>query len=157
MPTVLVDTNIWLHGLTRPRDPAYTDLHRAAEAFLDAVLRDPATRVAVSAYHIAEILEILRKSGLAEAERAKLAVKFKTGKFLIREITSDIVFECLDRSSRSGIHVYDYLVALPLRGQIDRIFSGDDHFLHPDFTSIAPVENPVAPWRLREGQKPARN
>lgn len=156
MPTALVDSNLWLHGLTTARDPTHAALHRAAEAFLQTLLADPAVRIAVTSYQIAEILDLLRKSRYPEPDRLKLAQRFRSSKFLTRDVSSAAVFECFDLSSQSGIHIYDYLVALPLKGVVDRIYSADDHFQHPHFAAIAPVENPVAPWRLREGVRPVR-
>lgn len=157
MAIVLVDSNLWLHGFTQPRDPACADVHRAAEAFLQKVLTDPGTVIAVTSYQIAEILDLLRKAGCPESDRLTLAQRLRTPKFLVREVSALAVFDSFALSCRSGLHIYDYLVALPLKGVVERIYSADDHFQHPHFTSIAPVENPVAPWVLREGRKPTRS
>lgn len=156
MPTVLVDSNLWFHALTEPRDESHRDLHASAEQFLRTVLTDPQVVVALSVYQIAEILDLLRKAGVPQLRRDALAEDLRSPKFVLREIPVATVFECFRLSAQSGIHIYDYLVAVPLRGIADRIYSGDDHFQHPHFTAIAPVENPVAPWHLREGTRPTR-
>ena len=54
----------------------------------------------------------------------------------------------------SNIHIYDYLVAFPLKGLVSKIYSADDHFQHKDFKAIAEVINPLSPWILREGKRP---
>jgi hypothetical protein len=57
-------------------------------------------------------------------------------------------------SLASGIHVYDYLVAVPLRGLVDVIYTADSHFLEdPTFGAIAPVVNPMT-WEMHEGHSP---
>ncbi len=48
------------------------------------------------------------------------------------------------------------LVALPLKGIVDRIYSADDHFSHGDFKEIAEIINPLGDWILREGRKPQK-
>lgn len=154
MAVVCVDSNIWYVAYTKPSDPAFDAVHRRCRAFLDTVLSDPSAFIAISTYQMAEIAELLRRGRVADDVRPKLLAAFETAKFIPQEVTRSIVREAMRLSGESGIHVYDYLVALPLRGVVDRLYSADDHFLHPHFTSIAPVENPVAPWRLQEGRKP---
>ncbi|MFQ5688235.1 MAG: hypothetical protein ACE5GV_16420 [Candidatus Scalindua sp.] len=77
-------------------------------------------------------------------------------KFLRVEIAIDNVKDCFYKSLASNIHIYDYLVALPLHGIISEIYSADDHFQHDDFKAIATINNPLFPWILREGKIPYR-
>ncbi|MBU0566945.1 hypothetical protein KJ693_06550 [bacterium] len=63
---------------------------------------------------------------------------------------------CFKKSLDSGIHIYDYLVALPLKGMVSKIYSADAHLQHQDFKEIAEVENPLFPWILVEGRKPVK-
>jgi hypothetical protein len=57
----------------------------------------------------------------------------------------------IERSAASGVHVWDYLVALPWEGEIDRIVTMDPHYRHAHFTGLARVENPLGLWRT-EGE-----
>lgn len=154
MPSnVIVDTNIWHFALVEPREKGYKDIHLAANDFLEGLLSDPDVRIFLSAYQAGEIIEVLRKSGVDVEVRSNLINDFATGKFFVKDLLFDHVLECLKDSSSSGIHVYDYLVAYPLRGLVNRIYSADDHLLHKDF-NFAEAVNPLSPWILREGQRP---
>jgi hypothetical protein len=59
-------------------------------------------------------------------------------------------------STRSNIHIYDYLVVLPFKGEVEEIYSSDQHFQHPDFTSVAKVVNPLEEWITIEGKRPQK-
>lgn len=157
MPVVLIDTNLWLHAHIAPPGDTSSELHRQAKTFLDSCAADPQFRIAITTYQIAEILDLLRKARVPEAIRRKLFDAFFAEKFVRVPVDDAALRSCVEASFQSGIHIYDYLVALPLKGIVNRIFSADDHFQHPHFTAIAPVENPVAPWRLREGTRPTRS
>lgn len=155
MAVVCIDTNLWYVALLKPTVSGGEELHRRCRE-LDAVLADPLIHIAISSYQVLEIVETLRKGRLGTEARAALLRGFDAPKYMEYEVTRTHVREALFLSGESGIHAYDCLVVLPLRGPVDRICSADDHFLHSHFTSIAPVENPVDPWMLREGSKPAR-
>lgn len=117
------------------------------------MLKNRNIRIAMSVYQVAEILEVLRRSGVSDDVRKMLIDDFETGKFFIKELDFSIVKECILSSTKSNIHVYDYLVAYPLKYIVDVIYSADDHFKHKDF-SFAKIINPLEPWILREGRKP---
>ena len=110
----------------------------------------------MSAYQGAEVLEALRRSKVPEEDRLALLDDMETAKFLVVDLTGEVVRRASLDSSESGIHVYDYLVVYPVGGLVDRIYSADRHLLHRHFTSIAPVENPLKPWSLVEGQTPSK-
>ncbi len=105
---------------------------------------------------MAEIMELLRKGQVEKDQREELFESFMTEKFLKIEITIDHITACFHKSLTSGIHIYDYLVALPLKGIVSEIFSADDHFQHHDFKEISTVINPLNPWILREGRIPTK-
>jgi hypothetical protein len=77
-------------------------------------------------------------------------------KFLRFEIAIDNVKDCFYKSLAFDIHIYGYLVALPLHGIISEIYTADDHFQHDDFKAITTINNPFSPWILREGKIPYR-
>lgn len=152
---VLVDTQIWLFSGVEPAEEEFREIHRAAKGFLESLLEDGSVRIGMSAYQEAEVLEVLRRSGVPEDHREALLEDMESPKFLVVDLTAETVRRASLDSSESGIHVYDYLVTYPLRGLVDRIYSADRHFLHRHFTSVAPVENPLSPWSMVEGQRPS--
>ncbi len=154
---VLVDTNIWHFALVRPREGEYEPVHRMARSFLSSIMADQNVRVAQSSYQTAEVLEVLRKSGVGVEARSSLLEDFTKGKFFVKELSFLTVQVAARDSSTSNIHIYDYLVAYPLRGIVTRIYSADAHFTHPHFRELAEVVNPLSPWLLVEGKRPTHS
>ncbi len=157
MPShILIDTNIWHFALVKAREKEFAEIHMMAKDALEELLADRDIRVAMSAYQAGEIIEVLRKSGVDAETREGLVKDFGTGKFFVQDLTFDIVRGALADAAKSHIHIYDYLVAYPLRNIVERIYSADDHFQHEHF-GYAEVVNPVRPWILREGIKPFKS
>jgi predicted nucleic acid-binding protein len=152
----LVDSNIWHFAYIVPEKEEFKGIHRQASEFLENLLIDSKVKIGISQYQIAEIMDLLRKGNLSRVLRQKVFDGFGPPKFKIVPVTMSILKAAFRKSLESGIHIYDYLVAFPLKAEIDVIFSSDDHFQHPDFQAIAPVTNPLAPWILREGKLPLR-
>ena len=156
MPSyVLVDTNIWHFAFVKPREQEFAEVHALARDAVEELLTDRGVRIAMSAYQAGEVIEVLRRSGVGLETREGLLRDLGTGKFFVKDLTFDAVISALSDSAESGIHVYDYLVAYPLKGIVGRMYSADDHFQHEHFR-FAEVVNPVAPWILREGVKPTK-
>ncbi len=151
---ILIDSNIWHFTYVKPKENNFEEIHSSAVKFLSSVLIDNNIKIVITTYQIAEIIELLRKNNIEIEKRKRLLNDFKKDKFFIKEITMKNVEELLLKNMISNIHVYDYLVAYPLSGIVDKIYSADDHFQHKDFREIAEVENPLHPWILREGKKP---
>jgi hypothetical protein len=63
-----------------------------------------------------------------------------------RPISRARLDEALALAGESGIHVWDYLTALPCKDRIDRIVTMDTHDRHAHFTALARVENPLGVW-----------
>ncbi len=150
---ILIDTNIWHFALVKPREEEFSEIHYTAKNVLGNLLSNRNIRVAMSTYQVAEIIEVLRRSGVEKDVRDGILEDFKTGKFFIKPLEFDVVVEALRDASQSNIHIYDYLVAYPLRDIVDRIYTADSHFFHEHFR-FAEVVNPIKPWVLREGVKP---
>ena len=151
-----MDTNIWQFGFIKPREKQFLELYESAHSFLISILSDESTRIAASSYQIAEILEVLRKSGMEKEPRAGILHDFEKAKFYVKDLSLADAVLALTDSARSNIHVYDYLVAYPLKDIVGRIYSADTHFTHEDFTSICEVINPLAPWFSTEGKRPEK-
>lgn len=152
--SILIDSNIWYHAYVLSEKKEFKELHGRANEFLLSKLEDNSIIIALTSYQIVEILELLRKGKVGREKREELYKSFTTEKFLKVEIAIDNVKDCFHKSLASDIHMYDYLVALPLKGIIHEIYTADDHFQHTDFKEIAHVTNPLSPWILREGRIP---
>ncbi|WXG41545.1 MAG: hypothetical protein WED07_12400 [Candidatus Freyarchaeum deiterrae] len=153
---ILIDTNIWHFALVKPAEKEFLEIHNMANAFLSSILSDPSIRIAVSCYQVGEILEVLRRAKLSADTRLKLLEDFEKGKYFVKPLDFPVVISAVKDSAKSNIHVYDYLVAYPLREIVNRIYSADAHFEHPHFQDIAEVKNPLSPWILTEGKKPEK-
>ena len=154
---MLIDTNIWQFGFVKPKEKEFFELHELAHSFLSSILADEATRIAISSYQIAEISEVLRKSGMERESRLCILQDFEKAKFYVRDLSFADTVRAATDSTKSNIHVYDYLVAYPLRDILGRIYSSDTHFSHEDFSSICEVVNPLAPWFSTEGKRPEKH
>ncbi len=148
-----IDTNIWEYAYIQPRIPDGDALHREARRFLTAVLGDTSRPIIVSEYQICEVLEVFRKIGGPPDIRQRLDDLFWSQRCQVVRCSTEVVREACALSAEASIHVYDYLVALPLRGLVDVIYSADEHFQHSHFQAIARVENPLS-WVMREGRLP---
>ncbi len=156
MPSqVLIDTNIWHFAFVKPKEDEFVEIHTLAKDALEELLTDRNVRVVMSAYQAGEIIEALRRSGVDQKTREGLIKDYGTGKFFVKDLSFDAVKDALKDSTSSHIHIYDYLVAYPLKNIVERIYSADDHFQHEHF-GYAELINPVMPWILREGIKPFR-
>lgn len=156
MTNILIDTNIWHYAIIKPKEMEYQEVHYKAKDFLKSKLENENININISNYQVAEILEVLRRGNLKTEERDELLADFLSEGFVIVELKNKDVIEAYQKSKISNIHIYDYLVAYPLKGKIKKIYSADDHFQHKDFKDIAPVENPLHPWILKEGRKPEK-
>jgi predicted nucleic acid-binding protein len=153
---ILIDTNIWHFSYISSDDVDFKAIHEKAKNFMLQMLIDEDIKIVLTSYQCAEILEILRRLHIPKKEREELILDFKTEKVMIISLHQSDFELCATKSIHSNIHIYDYLVALPLTGYITTIYSANDHFQHQDFKEIAPVENPLFPWILREGRRPVK-
>ncbi len=153
---VCVDTQIWLYAYGRPKLPQYLPVHIEAKDFLNRILKATDTTVALSLQQAAEILQLLGEIGVSSEERIQLLQDFSSDKFLLQTVTIGHLEEALRLSMKSSVHIWDYLVALPLRGIVQKIYSADKHFFRTDhFSKIAEVSNPLS-WEMVEGKSPEK-
>jgi len=154
---VMVDSNIWHYVYHQPKEKEYIEIRQKSSQFMKEILTNPSIKIALSSYQCAEIIELLRRTGQTKQILDELIEDFKKDKFKITDLKFDDFLIAAGKSLLSNIHIYDYLVAIPLRDIIEEIFSADDHFQHKDFKEIARVTNPLAPWVLREGRIPFKS
>lgn len=93
MHNVIVDTNLWQFGYIRPTQEAFIDLHLEINKFLLSILINPDINIGISTYQMAEVLEILRKSGLAKDKINKIFENFKLTKFKVVPLTNSHINE----------------------------------------------------------------
>lgn len=155
MKRVIIDTSIFEYGFVKPKEPEFLDLHQKAKSWLIAILKKEDIEILMSTYQIAEVLEVFRRVG-ASHEAKESFIDIVEEEFIKRTISYETVKEAYLLSVRSNIHIYDYLVVLPFRGEVEEIYSSDKHFQHSDFTSIANVRNPLEGWITIEGKKPQK-
>jgi len=155
VPRVCVDTQIWEYANTEAVEPGFEPLHQQAGEWLRGVLSDKQTIVVFSLFEVAEILEVFRKQGVEAERRAALLTDLLAlaGKYEVVPVDVTHVAAGSQLSSASGVHLWDYLVALPVAPHVSTIYSCDRHFQHEDFKRLCTVENPLG-WETVEGQKP---
>ena len=155
MKRVIIDTSLFEYGFVRPKETEFLDLHQKAKLWLIAILKKEEIEILMSTYQIAEVLEVFRRVGAShEAKESFFAMVEE--EFIKRAISYEIIKEAYMLSLRSNIHIYDYLVVLPFKEEVEEIYSADKHFQHSYFTSIANVINPLKDWITIEGKKPQK-
>ena len=128
---VLVDTNIWHYIYNQPKEDQFVELQQKSRQFMKNILTDVSIKIALSSYQCAEIIELLRRSNQSKQIIKELIEDFKKEKFTIVNLDFADFLLASDKSLASNIHIYDYLVALPLKNIVTEIYSADDHFQHP--------------------------
>ena len=156
MPDVIIDTNILEYAFVIPSKEEFLEIHEKCRKLVLELLEDESVRILVSTYQAAEVLDVLRKVGADEELRQQVFDMFALDRFLRRPVSWENLQCAFEQSLRSGIHIYDYLVVIPFAGDVDRIYSADQHFDHRDFRDVAPVINPTEEWILTEGRRPER-
>lgn len=153
---MLIDTRVWALALragVAPPGSALADLGERARRVVNR-LRGDAT-VLFTPQLVAEIQHVATSRG-AHRLPAQLAADYlvqlladRRSRF--RPASRRHVTQALALSVESGIHVWDYLVALPWMGDMDRLITMDPHYRHAHFSARCAVENPLGLWR-HEGQ-----
>lgn len=155
MKKVIIDTGIFEYAFVKPKETEFLDLHQKANSWLRGVLEKETIEILMSAYQIAEVLEVFRRVGASKEARESFVELIDEG-FIKKALHYEIVKEAHMLSTRSNIHIYDYLVVLPFKGEAEGIYSSDKHFQHHDFTSVATVINPLDNWITIEGKRPQK-
>lgn len=156
MTATLIDTRLWALAWKYPfmpsSDPAFRLAGRAHE-FLRGKTSSQ-NRILISSQLAAEIYHVLTKRGrrLAPDQAAALLNELLGRKLVIyRHITQRVFERAMETSSKSGIHIWDYLVVLPFEGEVEVIYTMDPHMRDATFRQIGRVENPLGIWKT-EGE-----
>lgn len=154
---VFIDTQLWVYAFKKPRRNGFISneeyeraiqIHSKAVRFIHSTLLN--NIVYITTHQLAEIFHSLAFRGIKMDYRQALNIIEKIAKStrtVIVEVKRRHYREALRLSSLSGIHIWDYLCIIPLKGLIDIAYTNDKHFLHPTMKSLIPkVENPVREW-----------
>ena len=154
---VFIDTQIWVYAFKKPSKERIGDdtlyhrargMHeRARKLVYESLLENT---VYITTHQLAEIFHALAFRGVRMDARKALDIIEKlarSSKTVIVDVRRKHYREALRQSSMTGIHVWDYLCIIPLKGLIDIAYSNDKHFLHPSIRSLVPrIENPIGEW-----------
>jgi len=154
---VFIDTQLWIYAFKKPQRENFLSgeeyeealqIHGKAMKFMHNVLTSH--MVHITTHQLAEIFHALAFRGVRMNSRQALNIVekiMKSSRTIVVEVRKRHYREALRLSSLSGIHIWDYLCIIPLRGQIDVAYTNDKHFLHPTIKSLVPkVENPIGKW-----------
>lgn len=156
MKKVIIDTNIFEFAFVKPKDSEFLELHQKANTFLKELLKTNDILILMSSYQVAEVLEVFRKVNATVEAKESFLELIREPRVFIRETSYELMIKAYHQSNNSHIHIWDYLVVLPFQGEIDEIYSADEHFQHQDFTALATVNNPISGWVLIEGRRPQK-
>ncbi len=154
---IFIDTQLWVYALKKPYKERFKDeeeykealeIHSRANGFVrDAILGHV---LYVTTHQLAEIYHALAFRGIRMNKRLALEIikkLMRSSKTVVVEVKRKHYRESLRLSSLSGIHVWDYLCIIPLKGIIDIAYTNDKHFLHPTIKKLVPkIENPIGKW-----------
>ncbi len=156
MKTILIDTRIWSLALKSAYftkgTPEY-ELGIIADELVDTTLGND--KILMSSQLVAEIYHVTTSRGIKipkEDVQTTLNNLLRSNHVNYKEITTEVISEAIKLSIESGIHIWDFLVILPFRGKIDKIYTMDPHFRDCKDLRLAPVENPLGIWKV-EGEK----
>lgn len=154
---VFIDTQIWVYAFKKPKREGFKDgdafeealqMHGNAVRFLEGALANH--EIYVTTHQVAEIYHALAFRGIRmNARQASEIIDkvMRSAKTVLVEVRKRHYREALRLSSVSGIHVWDYLCVIPLKGLIEIVYTNDRHFLHPTLRNLVPrVENPIGKW-----------
>jgi len=154
---VFIDTQLWVYAFKEPRREGFASdgeygravrMHgKAAEFLRDALLRHT---VYVTTHQLAEIFHALAFRGVRMDRGQALSIVEKiarSSRTVVVEVRRRHYREALRLSASTGIHLWDYLCVVPLKGLVEVAYTNDKHFLHPTMKALIPkIENPVGEW-----------
>lgn len=155
MKKILIDTRIWVLTLKKlffdegSRELALSE--RAENTVRSALDAD---NVLISSQLISEIFHVLTMRGrrIPKSQAVRfIADILDERKVIYRSISKEVAIESARLSEESCVHIWDFLVILPFRDEVDLIYSMDPHFRDCNQLQLATVENPLGVWKI-EGE-----
>ncbi len=145
---ILIDTQLWVYAFKQPlrkgfgSKKEYEDalkIHDKARAFLYEAFTKHT--IYITTHQLAELYHALAFRGIRMNTREARAIIEKimsSTRTVVVEVKRRHYREALRLSSLSGIHIWDYLCIVPLKGLVDVAYTNDKHFLHPTIRSLVP-------------------
>lgn len=153
---VMIDTQLWVLAKKKPspsRFPSrdeYKRVLRAHELAREFFAKEyPRSRIYMSIHQMAEIFHALAFRGQrvpVEEARMLLEEIAADPKVVKVPLTLEHYREAASESSRTGIHIWDYLCLLPVKDYVDVVYSTDPHFRELCKSYGLELINPVEYW-----------
>lgn len=154
---IFIDTEIWSLAQKKPIRKKYSDkneykialdIHMKAKEFIhNAIARN---KVYMSYHQINELYHVLgfRGSRLPISHVNELISTILKAKKIIKvPLSLAHIVKSIELSTKSGIHIWDFLCVVPIAEYIDRAYSIDKHFQDPIFKELGiHTENPLGYW-----------
>lgn len=154
---IFIDTEIWSIAQKKPIRKKFSrhedykkalDIHNKAKMFIKNALQHHT--IYMSYHQIAEIYHVLgfRGSKLPHDYVQKFILAILASKRIIKvPVAFSHILKSLELSTRSGIHIWDFLCIVPIAEHLDIGYSIDKHFQHPVFMELeVKIENPLGTW-----------
>lgn len=160
MKRILIDTRIWVLAIKSAyfsKDNPDYELSIVADEVVDATLENET--VLVSNQLVAEIYHVATSRGLnipKDDVSTILNDLLRSNHVLYRELTKEVLREAIRLSSESGIHIWDFLVLLPFKGEIEVVYTMDTHFKDKVFTQMTSLTGLQLQRGLRTGRRNTR-
>lgn len=151
---IFIDTEIWSFAQKKPEKSKFPNgyekalkMHARSKEFL---LHNIDKEILMSYHQIAEIYHVLAYRGFRLPKdfvleyvrsllRAENIIKY--------EVTREHYEDAIEASTRSGVHVWDFLCIFPVSQDLKVIYTCDQHFQHEEFQNLeADVINPIGTW-----------
>jgi len=156
MINAIIDTEIWVLAKKRPAAARfkseeeykkYLQMHsKAIEFFKEKV---PEIKVYMSLHQLLEIFHVLafRGTGIPLAEAQKIVEIILRDENIVKvPVLQSHVRRAIEDSSKTGIHVWDFLCIIPVVDFIDVVYSCDKHFIKICKEYGIKLINPVGEW-----------
>jgi hypothetical protein len=155
--TIFIDTELWIFAKKIPDRSNFQtqleydkalNLHQKASEFLKKQIIE--NEISMTNHQICEIFHALAYRGkkFPKNVASKYCNQLLSSKFMNWfQVLYKHVKKAIEISTKSGIHIWDYLCVLPLYNEVEILYSCDEHFKHKSFQSLGPkVENPLNIW-----------
>lgn len=154
---IFVDTQLWVYAFKKPSREKFANRDEYEEALrahniASKLIRDSLINhvIYLTSHQLAEIFHVLAFRGVRMNRKEALSITEKimgSSRTVLVDVRKKHYREALKLSSLSGIHIWDYLCIVPLKGMIDLAYTNDSHFLHPTIKSLVPrIDNPIGRW-----------
>ncbi|MEM4430135.1 MAG: hypothetical protein QXM08_03160 [Thermofilaceae archaeon] len=152
----MVDVQLWVLAKKRPSPHLFSTSEKYEEALRAHEMARrffaeefPRLRVYMSLHQLAELYHALAFRGArVPAEEAAMIVEeiVKSPAVIKVPVTLAHYREAVVESTRTGIHVWDYLCFIPVKGFIDTVYSTDPHFERICREHNVKLVNPTGFW-----------